>query len=101
MCLAIPMKLVEIRGDGTGVGELDGSRHDVNLSLVPGIALGSYVVVHAGFAIERMNEAEANTILSVFQEIAEWQQNAVESAPAPQLPTPGIGSTAAGGEAAR
>lgn len=77
MCLAIPMKLIEIRSDGTGVGELEGNRHDVNLSLVPGIAVGAYVVVHAGFAIERMNESEANAILSVFAEIEEWQKNAV------------------------
>jgi hydrogenase expression/formation protein HypC len=77
MCLAIPMKLIEIRSDGTGVGELEGNLHDVNLSLVPGIGVGAYVVVHAGFAIERMNEAEANAILSVFAEIEEWQKNAV------------------------
>ena len=87
MCLAIPMKLIEIRPDGTGVGELEGSRHEVNLSLVPGIPLGAYMVVHAGYAIERMNEAEADTILSVFREIAEWQQNAVEATPSPQ-PSP-------------
>ena len=79
MCLAIPMKIIEIRGDGTGVGELEGNQHEVNLSLVPGIGVGAYVVVHAGFAIERMNEAEANTILSVFAEIEEWQTNAVSA----------------------
>ena len=79
MCLAIPMKLLEIKDDGTGVAELDGSRHEVNLTLVPGVGVGAYVVVHAGFAIERMNEAEANAILSVFDEIAEWQANAVEA----------------------
>ena len=91
MCLAIPMKIIEVRGDGTGVGELEGSRHEVNLTLVPGIGVGSYAVVHAGFAIERMNEAEADTILAVFAEIEEWQKNAVESgdssAPSPQ-PSP-------------
>ena len=58
---------------------MDGSRHEVNLSLVPDAGLGAYVIVHAGFAIERMNEHEAQTILSVFAEIAEWQKNAVES----------------------
>ena len=80
MCLAVPMKLIEIRPDGTGVAELDGSRHDVNLTLVPAAEVGSYLIVHAGFAIERMNEHEANTILSVFAELAEWQKQAVESA---------------------
>lgn len=84
--MAVPMKILEVRGDGTGVAELDGSRHEVNLSLVPDASVGMYVVVHAGFAIERMNEAEANAILSVFDEIAEWQRTAVEAAPAPQSP---------------
>jgi len=79
MCLAVPMKMIEVRGDGTGVAELDGSRNEVNLTLVPDITVGSYVVVHAGFAIERMNEAEANAILAVFDEIAEWQRTAVEA----------------------
>ena len=75
------MKLMEIRPDGTGVAELDGSRHDVNLTLVPSAEVGAYLIVHAGFAIERMNEHEANTILSVFAELADWQKNAVESVP--------------------
>lgn len=81
MCLAVPMKIVEVRDDKTGVAELDGSCHEVNLSLVPDAGVGAYVIVHAGYAIERMNEAEANAILAVFDEIAEWQKNAVEAAP--------------------
>lgn len=81
MCLAVPMKILEIRGDGTAVAELDGSRHDVNLALVPDAQVGAYVVVHAGFAIERMNEHEADAILQVFKEIVDWQNNAVESTP--------------------
>jgi len=81
MCLAVPMKIREIRGDGTAVAELDGIPSDVNLSLVPDARVGTYVVVHAGFAIERMNEHEADAILQVFKEIADWQKHAVESAP--------------------
>lgn len=73
MCLAIPMKIVEMLPDGAGVADLDGVRHDVNLSLVPGTGLGDYVVVHAGFAIERLNEAEAEAVLSVFDELAATQ----------------------------
>jgi hydrogenase expression/formation protein HypC len=56
-----------------GVAELEGSRQEVNLSLVPYAVVGSYVIVHAGFAIERMNEHEANTILAVFEEMAAQQ----------------------------
>jgi hydrogenase expression/formation protein HypC len=74
MCLAVPMKITEVRPDRTGVAELDGSRHDVNLSLVPGAGVGTYVIVHAGFAIEKMNENEANTILALFDELAAMQE---------------------------
>lgn len=69
MCLAVPMKLVELRADGMGVAELDGSRHEVNLSLVPGVTLGTYVIVHAGYAIEKMNQTEADAVLQLFDEL--------------------------------
>ena len=70
MCLAVPMKIVEIHANGTAVAEIDGSRHDVDLSLVPGATLGTYVVVHAGYAIEKMNQAEADAILQLFEEMS-------------------------------
>lgn len=76
MCLAVPMKIVEVRADRIGIAELDGSRQEVNLSLVPDAGVGSYVIVHAGFAIERMNPHEADAILSVLQELAEQQKAA-------------------------
>lgn len=74
MCLAVPMKIVEVRPDRVGIAELDGSRQEVNLALVPDAGVGSYVIVHAGFAIERMNQHEADTILAVFEELAVQQR---------------------------
>jgi len=65
------MKIVEIRKDGSGVVELDGSRRDANLSLVSDPKVGDYVIVHAGFAIEKLDEKEANEQLKLFAEIAE------------------------------
>ena len=70
MCLAVPMRIVEIHENGTGVAELDGSRHEVDLSLVPGTKLGTYVIVHAGYAIEKMNQTEADAILQLFDELS-------------------------------
>lgn len=70
MCLAVPMKLTEIRADGSGVGDLNGSRHDVDLSLVEHPAPGDYVIVHAGFAIETLDEAEAQARLELFDQLA-------------------------------
>ena len=70
MCLAVPMKIVEIRTDGLGVGDLDGVRHEVDLSLVPDTRLGNYVIVHAGFAIEKLDEQEADARLALFEKLA-------------------------------
>ncbi|MEI7902716.1 MAG: HypC/HybG/HupF family hydrogenase formation chaperone [bacterium] len=69
MCLAVPMKIVEIRADGKGVADLDGIRHVVDLSLVT-VRLGVYVIVHAGFAIETLDQEEADATLALFAEIA-------------------------------
>lgn len=71
MCLAVPMKLVEIHADGRGVAELEGSRHTVDLSLLGEVHLGDYVIVHAGFAIETMNQTEADATLALFKELVE------------------------------
>ena len=71
MCLAVPMKLVEILADGKGVAELDGCRHVVNLSLVSDARLGVYLIVHAGFAIEILDQEEADTTLALFAEIVD------------------------------
>ncbi len=69
MCLAVPMKIVEMMDDGKGVAELDGSRHVVDLSLIADARLGSYVIVHAGYAIETLDQAEADATLALFAEI--------------------------------
>jgi len=70
MCLAVPMKLTAVREDGTGVADLDGVRHDVNLSLVSDPRVEEYVIVHAGFAIEKLDQAEADARLALFRELA-------------------------------
>lgn len=70
MCLAVPMKLVEVRGDDTGIADLDGVRHDVDLSLVAEPRTGDYVIVHAGFAIEKLDQEDADARLALFAELA-------------------------------
>jgi hydrogenase expression/formation protein HypC len=70
MCLAVPMKIVEVRGNNKGVADLDGSRQVVDLSLVDDVRPGVYVIVHAGFAIETLDQEEADKTLALFSEIA-------------------------------
>lgn len=75
MCLAVPMRIEEINEDLIGVAEIDGVRHEVNLTLVDGVRKGDYVIVHAGFAIERLDEAEADARLELFAELVQHAQN--------------------------
>lgn len=68
MCLAIPMKLVKIDGLN-GVVNSGGLKKDVNLSLLKGARVGDYLLIHAGFAIERIKPKEAEKTLKVIREI--------------------------------
>ena len=66
MCLAIPMKVVRAEGD-RGEAETGGVRRTVRLDLVEA-AVGDYVLVHAGFAIQVLDEAEAAETLELLEE---------------------------------
>lgn len=68
MCLAVPMKIVEITGD-EGFVELSGLKRKANFSLIKNPKVGEYVLLHAGFAIERVNEKEAAKTLKMLKEI--------------------------------
>lgn len=70
MCLAVPMRITELRDDGNGVADLDGNRQVVDLSLVEDPRPGQYVIVHAGFAIEKLDPREADERLALFAELA-------------------------------
>lgn len=68
MCLAIPGKVIEIDGFFGNV-EIMGVQREICLQLVPNIKLNNYVLVHAGFAIQIIDEAEALKTLEIFQEL--------------------------------
>ncbi|MCB9477090.1 MAG: HypC/HybG/HupF family hydrogenase formation chaperone [Deltaproteobacteria bacterium] len=70
MCLAVPMRVIEAKADGRGRVELDGALYDVDLSLIEDVHPGEHVIVHAGFAIEKLDEAEADARLALFDELA-------------------------------
>lgn len=76
MCLAVPMKLVELDDAGGGVADLDGTRYDVDLTLIEEPRLGDFLIVHAGYAIERLDREEAEARLELFDE---WGRSYRES----------------------
>ena len=68
MCLAIPMKILETDGFSARV-EVEGTSTDANVSLIENPCIGDYVIIHAGFAIERLDEAEAKKRIALFNEL--------------------------------
>jgi hydrogenase expression/formation protein HypC len=71
MCLAVPMKIVEKTGPETALVESNGASLEVSLQLVENAAVGDYVLIHAGFAIQVLNPAAAEEKLRLFAELAE------------------------------
>jgi hydrogenase expression/formation protein HypC len=65
------MKLVEMAGEGTGKVDSGGVKTDVSLAMVPDARVGDYLIVHAGFGIEVLDQEEAQIRLDFFREIAE------------------------------
>jgi len=68
MCLAIPAKVLEKTGNNAKVDFGDGTKRDVNISLVD-VRLGEYVIVHAGFAIQVLDKKDAEESLKLWAEI--------------------------------
>ena len=66
MCLAIPAKIVELRGGDQAVIDLGGVRKEVSLALVEGAVPGDYVIVHVGYALQKVDPLEAARTLSLF-----------------------------------
>jgi len=71
MCLAIPMQITEIGDDGMARVSAMGAERDVALDLTPQAAVGDYVLVHAGFAIEVVDEQYAAETLDLIQTMAD------------------------------
>lgn len=72
MCLAVPARIVEMDGD-RAVADAMGNRWNIRITLTPDIQLGDVVLVHAGYAITRVDEEEARKTWELFEEIAEFE----------------------------
>ncbi len=69
MCLAIPAKIIKI-DDNMGTIDMEGTERDVSLLLLEDPKIGDYVIVHAGFAIHKIDETAAMESLKVLREMA-------------------------------
>lgn len=69
MCLAIPGKILSIDGN-TALVDFDGIKQEVIIALVLNPEVGKYVIIHAGYAIEQMEEKDAMEAINQWKEIA-------------------------------
>lgn len=76
MCLGVPMKIVERDGDNI-IAEVDSVRKEASVMLLgEEVAVGDYVIVHAGFAISRLDEEYAEETLRLMREVFESEDMA-------------------------
>jgi hydrogenase expression/formation protein HypC len=69
MCLGVPMQIISKDGD-TAVAEIDGVRREASLMLLAEeVAVGDFVIIHAGFAISRLDENDARETLAMMREV--------------------------------
>lgn len=85
MCLAVPGKILSIEGDDpvlrSGKVDFAGVQKRVNLSYVPDARVGDYVLVHVGFAIATVDEAEAAKVFDYLREMGDLNDELGETAP--------------------
>ena len=66
MCLAIPVRVVELLPDEAAVVDLDGIRKEISLALVDSVRVGDYVILHVGYALSKLDPEEAERTLALF-----------------------------------
>ncbi|HWR06924.1 HypC/HybG/HupF family hydrogenase formation chaperone [Sporomusa sp.] len=72
MCLAVPAKIME-RTEYMATVEISGVTRQVSIMLLPDAVVGDYVLVHAGFAIQAIDEEEARRTLELFKELEQYE----------------------------
>jgi hydrogenase expression/formation protein HypC len=73
MCVAVPMKVVEIAGTDC-LAEIGGIRKKASLLAIQGVNVGDYILVHAGFAIEIVDPTAAEETLKIMRELPGWEE---------------------------
>jgi hydrogenase expression/formation protein HypC len=75
MCLAIPAQVVELRDGDKALVDLAGVKKEISLALVENVAVGDYVIVHVGFALNKLDPEEAANTLALFAEIGQLDRD--------------------------
>lgn len=71
MCLSVPGRVIKLTSEWTAEVEVGGTVREVGVQFVPGVKEGDYVLVHTGFAMQIIDEAEAEETLKIMREWAD------------------------------
>lgn len=73
MCLSIPAKVESIEGE-MAIVSVGGTKYDASLQMIDGVEVGDYILLHTGFAIQKISEEDARETLKIFEEFEELNQ---------------------------
>lgn len=74
MCLAIPARIEELTTPGNAIVNLGGVRKEISLALVDDAVIGEYVIVHVGYALQKVDQEEAERTLAMFAEMGQLDE---------------------------
>ncbi len=74
MCLAIPVRIEEITSEETALANIGGVRKEINVALIEDLEVGDYVILHVGYALNKIDPEEAEKTLQLFAELDEAGQ---------------------------
>lgn len=69
MCLAMPAQITQLKDQQRAVVNLAGIEKEISISLIDEVKLGDYVIIHVGYALTKLDEAEAQKTLSLFAQM--------------------------------
>ncbi|APF04119.1 TPA: HypC/HybG/HupF family hydrogenase formation chaperone [Legionella pneumophila] len=69
MCLALPAQIDQVLDDNKAIVNLGGITKEISTVLLDQVSKGEYVIIHAGFALTKLDESEANKTLSLFAQM--------------------------------
>ena len=74
MCLAIPVRIVELQDNEIALADVGGIRKAISLALVDDVQVGDFVIAHVGYAINKLDADEAEKTLALFAELTEHER---------------------------
>jgi hydrogenase expression/formation protein HypC len=73
MCLALPVKVVELGANDMATVDLGGVKKEISLALLDDVSVGDYVILHVGYALSVLDPDEAQKTLALFAELQQSQ----------------------------